>query len=245
MVQDSTTSTAPPSANAFKTIVDTIVAPSEAFQAIRSNPTWGWALTIAILLAAISAFLMVPAFLHATISGYPAMIAQNPQLAQMTPAQQQMGLTMSEKFLPFSWVFVIFGIAISVLVSAAIMTLFNALGKGEGSFAKYWAAAANIAVPIAGLGSVITLVIVLARGVSSFSSMVSVQAAMPSLALLAPGASTKLMAFLVAFTPFSIWGAALVVIAMLTIGRVPKMQAWLAGIIMLLIGPLFALAFTH
>ena len=235
----------PVKANAFKTIVDTIVAPKEAFEAIRVAPTWGWALAITILLAAISSFLIVPALQHAMTVSYPAMIANNPQLAGLTPAQQQMQLGFIEKTLNFSWIFVVVGVAFLTLVSAAIMTLFNALGSGEGSFGKYWAAAANISVPAAGLAAILTLVIVMARGADSFSSMQSIQGAMPSLALLAPGAGTKLTAFLAGFSPFTIWAAALNIVAMLTIGRVPRLQAWLAGIVILVIAPLFALAVTH
>lgn len=245
MASDLSSSTAPRSSNAFKTIVDTIVAPSEAFQAIRTAPTWGWALAIAVVLAAVGSFLMIPALQHAMVAGYPAMIAHNPQLGQMSAAQQQTAMGFSVNILRFSWIFVVFGVVIAVLVSAAIMTLFNAIAHGEGSFGKYWAAASNISVIAAGLATIVTVVIVLVRGVTSFDSMQSVQGAMPSLALLAPSAGVKLSAFLLAFTPFSIWAAILTVIAMLTIGRVAKLPAWLAGIVILVIGPLFALAFAR
>jgi hypothetical protein len=229
-------------ANGFKTAVDTIVAPKEAFEAIRVTPTWGLALLATLLLVAVASFLMIPAFQHAMTAGWPEMIAQNPRLAELTPQQQQTQLNISLKILQFSWTFVVIGIPILLLLQSLVMTVFNALGRGSGSFKQYWAAACNIAVPTAGLGTAIAAVIILLRGVDSFTSMRSVQAAMPSLAMLAPSASVKLTALLATITPFSLWAAGLTIGAMTVIGRVPRLQAWLAAVIWLLLPALFAFA---
>lgn len=224
-----------PRANALKTVLDTMIAPKEAFESIRIVPTWGLALAIAIVLSAIGSYLMVPAFQHAFAASWPEMVAKSPRLAQLTPQQQQLQLVVTQKFFGFSWVVIFFAVPILVLINAVVMLVFDKLGKGSGSFAQYFAAASNIAVPAA-LGSVIAAIIVLIRGVDSFNSVSAVQNAVPTLALLAPlGAAPKLVAFLSVFTPFSLWAMVLVAVAMLTIGRTPKLQAWLAAVLLIVV----------
>lgn len=226
-------------ANAFKTVIDTIVAPKEAFESIRVVPTWGIAMAIAIVLAAVGSYLMVPALQHGMAGSWPDMVAKSPQLAQMTPDQQHAQLALSEKIYGYTWIFVIVGMPIFMLIEAVVMLVFDKLGHGDGSFAKYFAAAANIAV-VAGIGQLITGVIASLRGAETFTSLQSVQNTMPTLALLAPGATGKLAAFLAVFTPFSLWATGLVIAAMLIVGRVGKLQAWLAGLLLLIVPALLA-----
>ncbi len=228
-----------PQANGLKTVLDTIVAPKEAFESIRLFPTWGWALAIAIVLTAVGTYLMVPALQHGIAGSWQQMVAENPRLAQLTPEQQQAQLTISQKIIGFTWMFTIVAVPFFVLINAVVMLIFDKLGNGEGTFAQYFAAASNIAVP-ASLGPVITAVIVLIRGADSFNSPQAVQTALPTLAMLAPGASPKLTAFLAVFTPFSLWATGLVIAAMLIIGRTPKLQAWLAGAILIVVPALIA-----
>lgn len=228
-----------PQANALKTVLDTMIAPKEAFESIRIVPTWGWALAIAIVLSAVGSYLMVPAFQHAFAASWPEMVSKSPRLAQLTPQQQQIQLAVTQKFFGFSWIVIFFAVPILVLINAVVMLIFDKLGKGEGTFAQYFAAASNIAVPAA-LGSIIAAIIVMIRGVASFNSVPAVQNAVPTLALLAPGGSPKLVAFLSVFTPFSIWATVLVAVAMMTIGRTPKLQAWLAAVLLIVVPALIA-----
>ncbi len=223
-----------PEANALKTVLDTMIAPKEAFESLRVVPTWGWALAIAIVLSAIGSYLMVPAFQHAFAAGWPDMVSRTPRIAQLTAQQQQMQLAFSQKIFEFSWMFVVVAVPVLVLIDAVVMLVFDKLGKGEGTFIQYFAAASNIAVPLS-LGPVITAIIVMLRGANSFESMTAVQNALPTLALLAPGGSPKLIAFLSAITPFSLWATVLVAVAMLIIGRTPKLQAWLAAVLLLVV----------
>lgn len=233
-----------PHANGLKTVLDTIVAPKEAFASIRVVPTWGWALAIAIVLGGISAYLTVPAVQHAMAADWPSIVAQNPRLAQMSPEQQQSMLTTNQKVASFTWIFVIFVVPIYCLIEAVIMLVFDKLGRGDGTFTKYFAAACNIAVPVAGIGGLINSLIVVMRGPATFTTAQSVQTAVPSLAMLAPGVTGKLGAFLATFTPFTIWATALSILAMLIVGRVPKLQAWLAGIVLFLVPSLIAVSFA-
>jgi hypothetical protein len=172
------------------------------------------------------------------------MVAQNPRLAQMTPEQQQVALGTSQKIAAFSWIAFFIFVPFYCLIETVVMLIFDKLGHGEGSFAKYFAAACNIAVPAAGIATLINALIVIIRGPASFMTPQAVQGAMPSLAMLAPGVTGKLGAFLGTFTPFTIWATGLSVAAMLIIGRVPKLQALLAGIVLFLIPSLLAVSFA-
>jgi hypothetical protein len=231
-----------PKPNGLKTVVDTIVAPKEAFEAIRTAPTWGWALLITIVLAAGTSYLITPALVH----GYPGTFAQqaasDPRIASMSLEQQQAVEAFGEKLLSFGWIFVIFGVAFGALIAAVVMLVFDKVTHGEGSFSRYWAAACNVGVPALGIGGIVAAIIVLVRGPESFANVQAVQAAVPSLATIATGAGTKLTAFLATITPFTLWGLGLNVVAMRAIGRVSASPAWLAALIILLVPGLFAMA---
>jgi len=232
----------PQQANGLKVAIDTIVAPKAAFEAIRVVPTWAWALLIAIVVGAIGTYLMTPAFVHA----YPGTFAQqaqsDPRIASMTPEQQQAIVAFTQKTLAFGWIFVVFGVPFGALVATVLMLIFDKIGHGEGSFLKYWAASCNIAIPSFALGSAVAAIIVLVRGADSFPTLQSVQEAVPSLAMVAPGAGAKTTAFLATITPFTLWGVGLNVAAMRIIGRVQAVPAWLAALVILIVPALFAMA---
>jgi Yip1 domain len=234
----------PSKSNALNTIIDTIIAPKNAFGAIRNAPTWFWAFAVSIILAMVGAYLCIPANQHALAADWPNMVAKSPALAGMSSTDQQSALSNAQKFSAFGFIIFIFVVPIFNVIVAAIMALFNTLGRGEGTFGKYWAAACNIGVVSFGIGSILIAAIVLARGADSFSSPQAIQAAVPSLAMLAPGSSPKLLAFLNAFGPITLWTTGLSIVAMLTIGRVPKLQAWLTGIVLFLVPTLLAVAFA-
>jgi hypothetical protein len=222
-------------------MVDTIISPKEAFESIRETPTWGWALLIAIVLAAAGSYFTTPAVVH-VITTNPASLF-GAQAATMTPDDMAKAAGFAAKFSAYNFIFVIIIFPIVCLIESLIMLLFNALGKGEGNFVKYFAAQCNIAV-IAALGAIVNAVIVTVRGSDSFNTMRDVQFAVPSLAMLAPGGGAKLITFLGIITPFSLWATGLAIFAMLTIGRVPKLQAWLTGAVLLLVPALLAAAFA-
>ena len=232
-----------PQANGLKTVLDTIVAPKEAFESIRVVPTWGWALAIAIVLSALGSYLTVPAIQHAIAAGWGEMVAQNPRLGSMPPADQQSAMAVAQKFASFGWLSIFIIVPVFCLIESVIMLIFDKLGRGEGSFAKYFAASCNIAVPAAGISSIVVAIITIIRGADSFNNPMAIQAAMPSLAMVIPATmGTKLWAFLATFTPFTIWATGLSIAAMLIVGRVPKLQAWLAGIVLFLVPSLIAVA---
>jgi Yip1 domain len=220
----------------LKTALDTIVAPNDAFERLRSAPTWGWAFLLTLVLYAAGTYLMQPAVVHATQSDWPNVVAANPRLAQLTAEQQQHYLDFILRIIAFNWLFAIVILPIVLFIQTIVMLVLNVIGRGAASFGSLWAAAANSALPSLGLGAIVTAILVVLRGPDSFERALDVQTAMPSLALLAPGAPLKLHAFLAAFTPFSLWGCFLIATAMVVIGRVSRAVAWTTGILLLLIG---------
>lgn len=234
---------APPSA--LETAANIVIMPGEALAALRRSPTWGIALLAVLAMTALSAFLMTPAMQFAYTAQWPQTVAKTPALAQMSVAQQQLQLFFALQFVKFSWMFVVATVPVTLLVQAVTMTLANAVGRGEGTFKRYWAAAVNVAIASMGLGSVITAIIVLMRGPQGFYSVEQVWGALPSLATLLHSENARILAVCRTVTPFSVWGAYLSSLALLRIGRVSALLAYSTGIVLLAGSALLAAAFTH
>lgn len=222
-------------------VINTIVSPKEAFEALRETPTWGWAIVITILTAIVAGFLLHSTYLHAFDAGWPAQVAASPSMAGMSQVQLDSSKHIGETVIGLIPIFSIIFVPLFVLIEAVIMLIFNAAGKGSATFKSLWAVQANIAIPAAAIAAIINAIIVLVRGSDSFPSVASIQAATPTLALLAPHAG-KLTNFLTAFTPFSIWGAILVGLAMITTAKTSKGIAWAAAITSMVIPALLTLA---
>lgn len=236
--------TAAPKANGLKTALDIVIAPKEALESIRVAPTWGWAFIVSVVLAVGAYMVMVPAVEHTIPLDMAKQAATNPQLAALSPEQLQRQSKLIAGFAPFFAVITPVAILFFALLQAVIMLIFNAVGRGSGSFKTLWAASINIGV-IYGLSQVVAAIVVLLRGADSFSTAGEIQRTVPSLALLAPGgASVKLLSFLATVNPFTIWAAVLVGLSMIVVARVPKLQAWLAGVLGWIIPSLIAVAFA-
>ncbi len=233
-------STSTPKANGLKTAIDIVIAPKEAFESLRVSPTWGWAFIITFVLAIVAYFVMMPASLH----GIAGDFAKNPQVAQLSADQQQKMMDITKTWYPVGAVILPIVVLFFSLIETLIMLVFNALGRGSGTFKTLWASSVNIGV-IYGLSQIVGMVVVLLRGADSFASAGDVQRAIPSLALLAPaGAGIKLVAFLAAINPFTLWSIVLVMMTMTIVARVPKFQAWLTGILCRVLPTLIAVVFA-
>lgn len=228
-------------ANGLQTLADVILAPKSAFERLRIQPTWGWAFIVAIVLGTLGAYLVMPAIVHATQATWPAMMAQNPRTAALSPAEQQRALQITLGVMHVAWVAYVIFIPFAILVYAVIMLIFRAIGSGSGSFGSLWAVSCNIAVVSAGIASLVLGIIVRIRGADSFNSQAAVSSAVPSLALLAPGAGVKLFAFLSGMNVFSIWAAILIYMAMRITARVSAVPAVLTALIAILIPALAAM----
>ena len=213
---------APTKANGLTTVLDVITSPSKGFETLRAVPMWGWAYIITCIIAMIGQYLATPGVTHAITAGWPAQVAANPQLAAMTPEQQQRGLQVAMSFIKFAWIIVPVFLLIGALLQSVIMLIFKAIGRGDASFKQLWASAMNTLVVGYGLYSLVYGLIVTVRGPASFNSTQSLVASVPGLAWLVPAAPMKLVAFLSAFNIFAIWGAVLLTMAMVQVARTSR-----------------------
>jgi len=219
-------------------VVDIVVAPNSAFERLRQVPTWGWAFAVATVLGVIGSLMVAPAILHALQTSMPAQLAANPGIAKLPPDQQQktieVSMTFARVFTQISFIFIPIGILIAGVVQAVIMLIANAIGRGDGTFGKYFALSVNVSVIGIGISYLVLGIIVLVRGSNAFETTTAVQASLPSLALIAPGARGALAGFLGALNVFAIWSIVLLALGMQRVGRVSPPIAWAAAIFMLL-----------
>lgn len=218
-------------------VVDIVIAPGSAFARLRVVPAWGWAFVVATLLGVAGFLLMEPAQLHALEKSGPAMYGAMPQIAKLPPEKQSAAIAQSIQFgrvfTQLGWITVPFFFLIGAAIAAVFMLVANAIGHGDGSFKKYFALAMLIDV-VSGLGLLLTGIIATVRGADSFDQVGSVARALPSLALVAPGASSKLATFLGALSVTSLWATALTALGMIAVGHVSARVAWIVAILMLL-----------
>ena len=234
-------STSPSSAGSrggLSNAIDIIIAPNAAFDRIRAVPTWVWPFVIATVLGIVGALLTQPAVVHAMETAMPAQFAANPAIAKLPPEQQQkqiaamMGFAMT--MTKITWLFTPFIILLVGLIQGLVLTIANAIGKGGGNFARFFALSITVCIVGSGLYYLVLGLIVLVRGPAGFDTMIGVNTAVPSLALLAPTAQGFVVGFLAAFNVFYLWAAALLALGTIRIGRVSPAIAWTAAALIVL-----------
>ncbi len=227
----------------LQTALDILIAPRDAFARLRETPTWGWAYLIAAALSVVATLAILPALRHAIETGLPAQLAAMPSIAKLPPDQQQkmiaQAVGMQSAFLNFSWLFPVLVLPIVAAIQSLVMFVATKAGKGDATYRQLWALAMNVQVAGA-VGGLLAAAIVMLRGPGAFDDPSSVQSALPSLALLVPGASHVLAAFLGAINVAAIWQAVLLGLGMIAAARVSKPAAWTAAAIMLLTLSVFA-----
>jgi hypothetical protein len=225
-------------------VVDIIIAPNAAFERIRQVPVWGWAFLVAALLGVAGSLLVGPAIVHAMETSLPAQLAANDAISKLPPDQQQKQIALmvgvSKGIARFSWAFIPPGLLLVGLIQALLMLIANAATRGDGTFKKFYALSITVSVVGSGLSSLVLGLIVMLRGASSFETTSAVAGALPSLALLAPGAKGALAGLLGAINVFALWSTALIALGMNRVGRIPGGAAWATAIIMLLLTACFA-----
>ena len=211
------------------TVLETLVAPSDAFEKIRATPAWVWAYLIALVLTIGGSFLLAPAMKHAMVTGMPAQLAAMPTIAKLPPAEQQAQIARIVSFqvliASFSWVIAIVAIPLVVALQTVIMLLANRIGGGDGTFRRFWSLAMNVAVP-GGIGVLLLAIITLIRGADSFVRVGDVSAVMPSLGTIVPFGPPFVHGFLGGITVIIIWQTILIALGMVRVARIAKPVAW-------------------
>jgi hypothetical protein len=228
-------------------VADIIVAPKAAFESLRIVPTWGWAFVITCVLGIAGLLLTIPAQLHAFTQYAPALYAQ--QFQSMDPAQRaaavQRAVDYGQIFVKYSWVVIPFVVLLAALVQALIMLIANAVGRGDGTFGRFYAVSMNSAVVGTGVTALLAGLIAVIRGPAAYDTAISVQASVPGLALLAPGAAPKLLTFLTAINVGSVWSIVLLALGMMVAARIPRAVAWTTAVAILLLSALLPAAFAR
>jgi hypothetical protein len=233
--------TAAPTRSGLQVVLDVIVAPKAAFESLRAVPTWGWALIISIVIAMIGTYLGSPGAVHAMVTEAPAKAAQMLPSATAEKREELVAqqIAMGQTITKFTFLFVAVILPIISLCQALVMLLVNAIARGDGTFKKFFALSVNVSI-IYGISTILLGLIIMLRGADSFNSQADIYAGLPSLALLAPGASKGLTAFLGQLNVFTIWSTVLLVMGMGIIARIPRGFAIGAGTFMLFCGAGFA-----
>lgn len=220
-------------------VADIIVAPNAAFDRLRLVPTWGWAFLVATLLAVAGTVLVIPAMSHAMDVAMPAQFAANPAIAKLPPDQQQRQIAMmlgaTKMFVKFSWLFAPIAILVVGVLQALVMMIANAASHGDGSFRKFFALSITVTIVGYGLNAVVLGIIALVRGAGTYESTSAIQASVPGLAMIVPGAHGFLAGFLGAMNVFYLWATALLALGMVRVGRIVPATAWSTAIAMLLL----------
>ncbi len=231
--------------NGLSVLWDVIVAPRAAFAAIRERPTAGWAFIVATALFAIGAILLIPVNEHLASIVMADQIAHNPQVAALTPEQQKTQLAIATGIQRWVWVMSPLVIAIAASVTALVMLIANAIGRGDGNFRRLFALATNVSVISFGIGYVALAALAAFRGPDSFATTRDLSTAIPSLAWLLPAdASPKLAVFLGTLHPFALWSIVLLALGMQDVARINRVTAWVAAFVVVAGSAAFAAAFA-
>ncbi len=232
LTPDAAAAAAAERSNGAVTYLETLYAPGEAFATLARVPTWGWAAIIGIALTLVGTFILLPATMHFTH------IAQEKQLSQMS-ADQAAAARQAIAKLP-SWFYAVFGmLGASIipwlfwLIGAIVFVIGASLSGGEARFKGAWVIAVNLYI-IAALGSIISAVIVMLRGVNSVNTATDLYA-LPSLALLVHG-SPKLEMFLYGFNIINIWFYIAAVIALEQVMKMSRGAAIATVVVLAVLG---------
>jgi hypothetical protein len=237
-----------PRVSGLKTVVDIIVAPKDAFESLRQNPVWLWAMVVALVLMIAGYLLEQPASQHASYGSMQHALATNPLYATLSDEQKQRILARVAHPPAYQTVLGIGGLAISLflatLLNAVILLAGSAVARGTGDFKHLFAGSMNIAVPSLGIFALVLGVICRMLGADHFATIADMYRAVPSLALLVPSASGRLGAFLGGIQLFALWGCGLNILMMRIVAGVRGALAWLVPLLILIGGALLQAGFS-
>lgn len=206
----------------LKSLVDTLLSPREAFEALRERPTWGWAFLIGLVLTWIGVALAQPVVLHVMGPVLQEALSKNPNIAaDKVPelVQQQIGI---QRYA--AYVVAPFGLLVGYAITAGIGWAFVRMLGGQYSFKLFWAMAANIGI-VGAIGGLVSSVVLRLRPIDAFPTPVSLAGAMPSLGGFVDPSLRIVHAALSTLTPFGIWQYVLFALGLIAIGRLTRNAA--------------------
>ena len=229
-----------PKGSGLKTAIDILIAPKDAFEALRVVPTWGWALIAALALMVVGYFLQHPAVEHASSGMLTHAFATNPLYTNLNDEQKKQMLERVAHPAAYQTalglISLVLALFVSTLLNAITLLAANVMAQGNADFKRLFAGSMNIAVPTIGLYAVTLGVICRVLGTEHFATTADVLRATPGLALLAPGATGKLAAFLAGIQIFTLWGCGLNVAMMRITAGVKNALSWAFPLFILIAG---------
>ena len=236
-----TTAPPPQESAGLTSLVETIVAPASAFDRLAEKQTWGWAFIASSILTMVASLASGPVQQHIARLMMERGIAAsaNAQQAAAAKAGAAIGLKISE----FAWIFSPIGILFMVAIATVILFICNALLGGKATFKQLWCASMNVFVVIA-IGTLIGSILLALRGPDAFSGVTDIYRNSLSLAAIVPSANIKLIAFLAAITPFTLWALWLNSLLMQRIAQLAAPKAWATALAVLLVPAVIGAAFA-
>ncbi len=225
-------------------ILNIIISPREALEALREKSNWLLPMLVTILLAIIGYLLGRDASIHATVGTMTHMLNTNSMFAGMgETAKAKMLQNAAHPALVssiFSVVFLAFAIAVAMVFNSLFLLIGNAMGGGDANFKSLLSASALIAIPSFGLMQLITGIIEQIRGVDGFATTRDILTVLPNLALLAPSASGPLFYFLASIGIGALWGLFLNATALRATADAKGPATWIIPTIVLLLSAAIA-----
>lgn len=235
--------------SAFSTLASTLVAPEEAFSAIRERPLWGLAVAVTIVLAALGGWLGTAAVRHMIEVSYQAQLANDPRIAALPPAraaaETQRVITAAVGFANYTWAFSIVIVPIVVLIEATILFAVKSVVQNDVTYRQLFALSAHVQFIAIGIGSIILGLVVALHSPTAYRTQADFISSVPTAAWLVPGASLKLTAFLSSISPFSVWATAILGLGLIAVARFRAPAAWATAIGLLIAGAGWAAAFAR
>lgn len=206
--------------NGLYNVIDMVSSPDSAFDRLALTPTSGWAFLILSALVVGGSWIAMPVTNHVMKIALIQRMASSQQFADANSARIHEVLRMQDLF---QWVNLALApvlILLTVLLIAASIYIVGLIAGGKTKFRVVWSGVLNILVISSGIGTFVTSVIVVARGTQSVNFVRDIYLSTPSLALLMPNVSQKMLAFLTAVNAFSLWGGWLIYRFMRRIAKV-------------------------
>ncbi|GEM_PF-2050711 len=235
--------------SALSTLAAALIAPEEAFAAIRERSPWGWAIAITIVLASLGGWLGTPALRHMIATSYMAQLATDPHIASLPPdraaAQMQKMVGAAVTFANFTWVFSLVIVPVVDLVEAAILFAVRSVVGSKAGFAQIFSLTAHVQFIAIGIGSVVIGAVVALHSPDGYRTQSDFIGAIPTAAWLVPGATGKVTTFLSTLSPFSIWATVILALGLTGVTAFRRSTAWLTALGLLFAGAAWAAAFAR
>ncbi len=225
---------APSTRSGTAVLWDVIVAPNDAFAALRVRQTWVWAFVAICILGIAGAWLELSAGEHLTRALFMQNPTHDPKIASMTPEQRAQLIGITTTWQQVATFLYPLGAIVAILYGALICLIVNAAAKGDATFGRLFAFVANIAVVQLGLGVFVTGILTALRGPTAFSTTRDILLVLPNLGWFVPPGNPKLAVFLQVFNPFQIWTFVLIGIGLPIVARIGRVPAFVAAAILIL-----------